>query len=154
MILIGLRFAVKTHGAYSSGSQDGSRLEGFHKNLMTSAVAVSGLGVLVWMVPNFLLGWFYGPNYVGYGSGGYGSYFGIAGTLNSHWYLIVIMVVFGSVTSFLGVYLVLRMRWSRFPEALKVQNFRRLMIVTWALWSANILVGYLIFYFYVIAGSG
>jgi uncharacterized membrane protein YozB (DUF420 family) len=154
LILIGLRYAIRTHNAYSSGSDDGPKHENVHKNLMTSAVIVSGLGVLLWMVPNFLQGWFYGPNFLGYGTGGYSSYFGIAGTYNPHWYLILLMAVIGSLTAILGVYLVLRMRWSRFPEALKVQNFRRVMIFTWGLWLTNVVVGFLVFYFYVLAGTG
>ena len=154
LILIGLRFAIRTHNAYSSGSATGPRFESFHRNLMTSAVVVSGLGVVIWMVPNLILGWFYGPNFLGYGIGGYSSYFGIGGTYNPHWYLILLMAVVGSVTSFLGVYLVLRMRWSGFPERLKVQNFRRVMITTWGLWFFNIVIGFLVFYFFVYLGSG
>lgn len=154
LILIGLRFAIKTHGAYAAGSEQAAKLEDVHKNFMTSAVIVSGLGVVIWMVPNFSLGWFYGTNFLGYGTGGYSSYFSIAGTYNSHWYLILLMVVIGSVTAFLGVYLVLRMRWSRFPESLKVQNFRRVMIVTWALWFLNILIGFLVFYYFAFLATG
>lgn len=154
LILIGLRFAVRTHNAYSSGSEAGARYEEVHRNIMTSAVVVSGVGALGWMVPNFVFGWFYGPNFLGYGSGGYSSYFGLAGIYNPHWYLIMLMVVVGSVTAFLGVYLVLRMRWSRFPERLKVQNFRRVMITTWTLWIINIAVGFLVFYYFALAGTG
>jgi hypothetical protein len=154
LILIGLRFAIRTHNAYAAGAEDGIKFEDVHKNLMTSAVIVSGLGVVVWMVPSFILGWFYGPNFLGYGTGGYSSFFGIAGTYNPHWYLLALMVTIGPITSFLGVYLVLRMRWSKFPERLKVQNFRRVMITTWSLWFVNIIVGLLVFYFYVYIGSG
>lgn len=154
LILIGLRFAIRTHNAYASGSEDGAKYENVHKTLMTSAVIVSGLGVLAWMLPNFLLGWFYGPNFFGFGTGGYSSYFAIAGTYNSHWYLLALMVVIGPVTSVLGVYLVLRMRWTGFPERLKVQNFRPVMITTWSLWFVNIVIGVLVFYFYVVVGTG
>ena len=154
LILVGLLFAMRTHRAYSTGADDGIKFEEVHRNLMTSAVFVSGLGVLVWMVPSFVLGWFYGSNLLGYGSGGYSSYFGIAGVYNPHWYLLLLMVVIGPLTAFLGVYLVLRMRWNRFPEALKVQNFRRVMITTWILWFVNIIIGFLVFYFFALVGTG
>jgi hypothetical protein len=154
LILIGLRSAMRTHRAYSSGSEDGAKYENVHKTMMTSAVIVSGLGVIAWMLPNFLLGWFYGPNFFGFGTGGYASYFSFAGTYYPHWYLLALMVGIGSLTSFLGVYLVLRMRWTGFPERLKVQNFRPVMITTWTLWFLNIVIGLLVFYFFVAAGTG
>jgi len=154
LILVGLGFAVRTHSAYATGSEQGLRYESIHRNLMTSAVFVSGLGTVIWMVPNFLLGWLYGSSFLGDGIGGYSSYFGFGGVANPHWYLILLMVVIGAMSAFLGVYLVLRMRWSRFPERLKVQNFRRVMIATWGLWLVNVAIGLLVFYFFVLAGTG
>jgi hypothetical protein len=154
LILVGLRFAIRTHNAYAAEKEEGEKFEKTHKNLMTSAVIVSGLGVLIWMLPNFLLGWFYSSTGLGYGSGGYLSYLQFQGSYYPHWYLIPIMVGVGSLTAFLGVYLVLRMRWRRFPQSLAVQNFRRVMIPTWSLWFANILVGFLVFYFFAYVGTG
>ncbi|HLQ06704.1 MAG TPA: hypothetical protein VK126_03015 [Nitrososphaerales archaeon] len=154
IILVGLRFAVLTHRAFAKGSDDGAKLEAKHKNLMTSAVVVSGLGAIVWMIPNYFLGWFYGTTGLGYGSGGYQSYYVFAGVYLDHWYLMVLMAGLGSITAILGVYLVLRMRWSRFPEALKVQNYRAVMITTWSLWFVNILVGFLVFYFFAFLQTG
>lgn len=159
LILVGLRFAIKTHRGYAAGtdagSQEGGKSEKTHKNLMTTAVMVSGLGALIWMIPNLYLGWFYSSSGLGYGSGGYLSYIQLpGGAYNEHWYLIPIMVMVGSITAFLGVYLVLRMRWSRFPQALAVQNFRAVMIVTWSLWFLNTVVGFLVFYFFVLVGTG
>ncbi len=74
LILVGLRYAIKTHNAVRAGSEEVPKYESVHKNLMTSAVIISGLGAIIWMVPNFLLGWFYGSNSLGYGTGGYASY--------------------------------------------------------------------------------
>jgi hypothetical protein len=154
LILLGVRYAILTHRAFSAGKEEGAKLESTHKNLMTSAVIVSGLGTIVWMLPNFLLGWFYGSNFMGYGTGGYASYFAYNGASYAHWYLIPLMVVIGSLTAVLGVYLVLRMRWSRFPEALKVQNFRAVMITTWSIWVVNVLIGLLVFYFFAYLQTG
>jgi hypothetical protein len=159
LILVGVRYAIKTHNAYAlgttEGGEKGQKSEKTHKNLMTFAVLVSGLGAVIWMVPNFLFGWYYDlGSFPGYGSGGYWSYFAQFGVYNPHWYLIPIMVVVGSLTAFLGVYLVLRMRWSRFPQRLAVQNFRPVMITTWSLWVVNVLVGILVFYFFAYLGTG
>lgn len=158
LILVGVRYAIRTHAAYKAGTPEsgemGQKSEKVHKNLMTAAVLVSGLGVTIWMVPNFILGWFYGPGFPGYGSGGYISYFEFQGTYYAHWYLIPAMVTLGVVTAFLGVYLVLRMRWSGFPQSLAVQNFRPVMISTWSLWVLNVLVGFLVYYFFAYLGTG
>ena len=154
LILVGLRFAIRTHRAFAAGKEEGSRYESTHKNLMTSAVIVSGLGALIWMVPNFLLGWFYSNTGLGYGSGGYLSYLQFQGSYYPHWYLIPLMVVVGTLTAVLGVYLVLRMRWSRFPQALAVKNFRAVMMATWTIWFVNVLVGFMVFYFFAYVGSG
>lgn len=154
IILVGLRFAILTHNAFAQGKEDGIKLESKHKNLMTSAVIVSGLGAIIWMIPNFFFGWSYGTGGLGYGSLGYPSYFNYFGVSNPHWYLIDFMVGIGGVTSFLGVYLVLRMRWSGFPERLKVQNFRPVMITTWSLWFINIMVGFLVFYYFAYLATG
>lgn len=154
MILVGLRYAILTHKAYAAGKGEGANFENTHKTLMTFAVVVSGLGAVIWMVPNFFLGWFYGPAVLGYGSGGYSSYFEFIGTYYAHWYLIPVMVVVGTLTAVMGVYLVLRMRWSKFPEFLKVQNYRRVMIATWGLWVVNVFVGILVFYFFAVVGTG
>ncbi len=158
VILFGLRYAVRTHNGYKAGtdegSQAGAKAETVHKNLMTSAVIISGLGAVIWMIPNFISGWFYSQGGIGYGSGGYTSYFEFSSSVYPHWYLILIMVAVGSVTAVLGVYLVLRMRWSRFPQALAVKNFRAVMITTWSMWFVNIMVGFLVFYFFVLVGSG
>ena len=154
IILVGLRYAILTHNAFAKGAENGIKLEGKHKNLMTSAVIVSGLGAVIWMIPNYFYGWIYGTNGLGYGRGGPESYYSTFGTANPHWYLIDFMIAVGSLTSFLGVYLVLRMRWSRFPEALKIQNFRPVMITTWSLWFINIMVGFVVFYFFVFLQTG
>jgi hypothetical protein len=155
LILVGVRYAIRTHNAYALGTNEGSekgqKYEKTHKTLMTSAVLVSGLGAVIWMVPNFVFGWYYDlGSFPGYGSGGYWSYFAQFGAYNPHWYLIPVMVVVGSLTAFLGVYLVL----SRFPQRLAVQNFRPVMITTWSLWVVNVFVGILVFYFFVYLGSG
>ncbi len=158
IILAGFMFAIRTHKGYKmgtdEGNQAGAKAEGSHKNLMTAAVLVSGVGALIWMVPNLLLGWFYNQGGLGYGSGGYLSYFQLAGALHPHWYLLLFMGVVGSLTAFLGVYLVLRMRWSGFPQRLAVKNFRAVMLTTWGLWFVNIIVGFVVFYFFVLAGTG
>jgi hypothetical protein len=159
LILVGVRYAIRTRVAYAlgtdAGSEMGQKSERMHKNLMTSAVLVSGLGVVVWMVPNFLLGWNYDfSTPLGYGTGGYPSYFAQFGAYLPHWYLIPIMVAVGSLTAILGVYLVLRMRWSRFPQRLAVQNYRPVMITTWSLWVVNVLVGILVFYYFAYVGTG
>jgi hypothetical protein len=158
MILVGLRFAILTHKGYAGGKDEevkkAAKFEATHKDLMTLAVVVSGLGAVIWMVPNFMLGWFYGAKGLGFGTGGYNSYFEFSNVYYAHWYLIPIMVVVGTLTAVLGVYLVLRMRWSGFPEFLKVQNYRRVMIVTWTLWAINLLIGILVFYFFAVLGAG
>lgn len=158
LILAGVRYAIKTHRAYASGNDDetkkGSRYEWVHKNLMTSAVVVSGIGALFWMIPNFLLGWNYGTSFPEYGTGGYQSYLTLFGAYNEHWYLIPVMVTLGVLTSVLGVYLVLRMRWSRFPQRLAVQNFRPVMITTWSLWVLNVFVGIAVYYFFAYLAVG
>ncbi|MBI3859595.1 MAG: hypothetical protein HY296_05075 [Thaumarchaeota archaeon] len=154
IILTGLRYAILTHDAFAQGTENGIKFESKHKNLMTSAVIVSGLGAVVWMIPNYFFGWFYGSSGLDYGSGGSASYFSVFGTANPHWYLIGFMVGIGSLTSFLGVYLVLRMRWRAFPERLKVQNFRPVMIVTWGLWFLNIMIGFVVFYYFVFLATG
>jgi hypothetical protein len=154
LILVGLRYAIKTHRAYSGGKDDGAKFEGTHKNLMTTAVVISGLGAVIWMVPNLFFGWFYGTTGLGYGTGGYQSYFSFTGAYYEHWYLLALMAVIGTVTAVLGVYLVLRMRWSRFPERLKVQNYRAVMITTWSVWTVNMVVGALVFYFFAFLQTG
>ncbi len=159
LILVGVRYAITTHRAYSSGTEEGSqkgqRTEKTHKNLMTTAVMVSGIGVLIWMVPNLIFGWNYDLGSIpGYGTGGVQSYLSFAGAYLPHWYLIPLMATLGSVTAVLGVYLVLRMRWSGFPRALVIQNFRPVMITTWTLWVLNVLVGIAVFYFFVYVGTG
>ena len=148
LLVVGLRFAVKTHAAYSKSSEDAGKFETVHKNLMTAAVVVSGLGVVIWMLPNFLLGWNYKSTGLGYGTGGYSTYFEAGGNYLPQWFLIPVMVVVGTATAVLGVYLVLRMRWSGFPQRLAVQNYRRVMIITWSLWTLNVIVGILVFYFF------
>ncbi len=154
LILVGLRYAILTHRAFAQGAENGIKLESKHKNLMTSAVIVSGLGALVWMVPNYFFGWSYGTQGLGYGSGGYPSYYVFVSVPNPHGLLILFMVTVGSITAFLGVYLVLRMRWSRFPERLKVQNYRAVMITTWSLWFVNIIVGFLVYYLFAYLAIG
>lgn len=154
LILVGVRYAILTHRALAGGKEGGAKHESTHKNLMTFAVVVSGLGTIIWMLPNFLLGWIYGSNFMGYGTGGYSSYLEYGGSYYAHWYLIPLMVVIGSLTAVLGVYLVLRMRWSKFPGALKVQNFRAVMITTWSIWVLNVLIGLLVFYFFAYLGTG
>ena len=180
LLLVGLRYAILTHNGFhmkdtamasSPTVQRGSvshestapkhgiapeRTEFIHKNIMTLAVVVSGIGVLIWMIPNLILGWFYSSSGLGYGSGGYLSYFEFGGVYNPHWYLIDLMIVVGSLTAILGIgiYLVLRMRWSEFPKQLAIQNFRGLMIVTWSLWFLNIILGFAVFYFFAYLQTG
>ena len=154
LILVGLAYAIRTHDAYKHGGEDGQKFERAHKNLMTSAVLISGLGTVIWMVPNFILGWYYSSTGLGYGTGGYTSYLSSGGSYLTHWYLIAFMAVVGSLTAFLGVYLVLRMRWSGFPKSLAVQNYRRVMIITWSLWFVNVIVGLLVFYYFAYAAVG
>ncbi len=120
-------------------------------NVMTSAVALSGVSVLSWMLPNFILGWFYGSNLLGYGTGGVGSYFGDDGQAWPHGYLIAIHVCLGGIAAVLGAYLVLRMRWRRLPRFLAVRNYRAVMRFTWATWFLNVFVGYAVFYFFAFA---
>jgi hypothetical protein len=154
LILVGVRYAILTHRFEAAGKEEGERFERVHKNLMTSAVVVSGIGTIIWMLPNLFLGWFYGSNFMGYGTGGVSSYLEYNGAYYAHSYLIVLMVAVGAVTAILGVYLVLRMRWSGFPAALKVQNYRAVMIATWILWVVNVLIGLLVFYFFAVLGTG
>ena len=154
LILVGLRYAILTHNAFAQGKEEGAKLESTHKKLMTSAVLVSGLGAAIWMVPNYFLGWSYDPNGFGYGTGGYQSYYLFQGIYNPHWYLLLFMTVVGTITAVLGVYLVLRMRWSRFPEALKVRNYRAVMITTWSLWFLNVIVGIFVFYYFAYLATG
>ncbi|MBI3840511.1 MAG: hypothetical protein HY297_00900 [Thaumarchaeota archaeon] len=153
-----MRYAIRTHKSYAAGTEEGSNLgaksEKTNKNLMTSAVIVSGVGAVFWMVPNFVFGWNYGTSFPEYGTGGYGSYLTLFGTYNPHWYLIPAMVAVGSATAFLGVYLVLRMRWSGFPRRLAVQNFRPVMITTWTLWVLNVFIGFIVYYFFAYTGTG
>ncbi|MHB8567629.1 MAG: hypothetical protein ACYC7D_13385 [Nitrososphaerales archaeon] len=54
LLLIGLSCAVKIHKEQESHSPQKS--ENAHKNIMTLAVIFSGLGTVIWTVPNFLLG--------------------------------------------------------------------------------------------------
>ncbi len=157
LILVGLRFAVQTHKALAAGKEEGQKLETAHKNLMTTAVLLSGLGTVIWMVPSLILGWYYSPSKgLGFGTGGYTSYFyqfGSTSALLSQWYLIAAMATLGTVVAILGIYLVLRMRWSGFPQRLAVQNYRRLMIITWGLWALNLVIGLTVFYFFSLPGA-
>ena len=164
LLLVGLRYAILTHNGIATRSKQASstpaasnpveRVESIHKNVMTLAVVVSGLGVIIWMVPSLILGWFYSTSGLGFGSGGYLSYFKFGGVYNAHWYLIDLMIVVGTLTSILGVYLVLRMRISSFPKAISIQNFKGLMIVTWSLWIINIFLGFAVFYLYAFLQTG
>ncbi|MFI5404815.1 MAG: hypothetical protein ACHQYR_03710, partial [Candidatus Gagatemarchaeaceae archaeon] len=81
IILLGLRFAIKTHNAFAQDKEDGAKMEWRHKNLMTSAVILSGLGAVVWMIPNYVFGWFYTNAGLDYGTGGYPSYYTTFGTV-------------------------------------------------------------------------
>ncbi len=149
LMLIGLRFAIRTHKAYAVQGKNAGKLETTHKNLMTTAVLVSGLGVLIWMAPSLILGWTYTPGGLGYGIGGYKSYFCCQTNFYlSHWYLLAAMFDLGTLSAIFGVYLVLRMRWSRFPKFLAVQDFRAVMIFTWVVWFLNVLIGFVVFYFF------
>ena len=150
LILVGLRYAVLTHRANAQGKEGGKGPEAVHKNLMTTAVIISGVGSIVWMIPNFILGWYYGSSGLGYGTGGYTSYLSYSGVYLPQWFLIPIMVVLGVVTAVLGVYLVLRMRWAGFPRSLAVKNYRSVMILTWSLWFINVIVGLLVFYYFAL----
>lgn len=154
VLLVGLRYGVRTRKGTRNAVTSVSSARRIHMNLMTGAVALSGAGLLVWMLPNFLLGWAYSPSGLGYGTGGYESYLQQGGVLVPHWYLIPIHVILGSLAAVFGVYLVLRMRWKRFPRRLAVRNYRVLMIATWSIWCADIFVGFFIFYFFVLRQTG
>ncbi len=154
LLVLGLRYAVRAHRAIRDRANPASRAERIHMNLMTSAVAVSGIGLAVWMLPAFLLGWGYGANLLGYGAGGYQSYLESAGVALPHAYLVILHVVLGTIVAALGVFLVVRMRWFSPPGAPSIGKYRFVMIATWSMWFANIFVGYAIFYYYVIRGTG
>ncbi len=154
LLLLGLRYGVRTHRAIRDRAGTASALERTHMNLMTAAVGVSGVGLLVWMVPNFLLGWGYGPNPLGYGSGGYPSYLQYGGVPLPHAYLVILHVLLGSLVALLGGFLVVRMRWGPPFKSPSIGKYRIVMIATWALWFGNIFVGYAIFYYFVIRGTG
>ncbi len=123
-------------------------------NLMTGAVALSGVGLVVWMLPNFLLGWGYGTGVLGYGTGGFQSYLGIGGHPLPHADLVILHVLLGTATAALGVLLVVRMRWGRSTEGPSIGNYRFVMVATWVMWFTNIFLGYAIFYYFVIQGTG
>ena len=154
LLLVGLRYGARTRRAMRERSDRASSYRKVHMDLMTAAVGVSGAGLLLWMLPNFLLGWNYGATGLGYGSGGVASYLEYHGTLLPHWYLIVLHVATGSVAGAFGVYLVLRMRWKNFPRAWSIRNYRGLMIFTWIVWFLNIWVGYAILYYFALVGTG
>ena len=154
LLLIGLRYGVRTRRTMASRSGGTSSARRTHSNLMTGTVVLSGLGLLVWMLPNFVLGWGYGTGGLGYGTGGYESYLRYGGSLLPHWYLIVIHVILGTLAAIFGVYLVIRMRWRRFPRFLAIRNYRGLMIVTWGIWFVDILVGYAVFFFFALSQTG
>lgn len=154
LLLVGLRYGIRTHRALLSGAESAARLERAHMNLMTAAVALSGIGLLVWMVPNFFFGWTYGTGLLGYGTGGYQSYLTYAGSALPHAVLVVVHVALGSVVAVLGLVLVVRMRWGRPARSASIGNYRYVMIATWAMWFVNIFVGYAIFYYFVLQGTG
>ncbi len=154
LLLLGLRYGVRTHRALQKGMESASVAEGIHMNLMTSAVAVSGVGLLVWMLPNFLLGWGYGTNLLGYGTGGYQSYLESSGVALPHAFLLILHILLGGIVAVLGALLVVRMRWGRVPRAPSIGIYRLVMVATWAMWFTNILVGYAIFYYFAILGTG
>ncbi|MDE1819599.1 MAG: hypothetical protein KGJ23_06205 [Euryarchaeota archaeon] len=150
LLLIGLVLAIRAHRAIAEGKAEAERHVNRHMNIMTTAILLSGAGLLLWMLPSFYLGWYYQKGGLGWGTGGWQSYvYQYQSSVPlTHGWLIVIHVALGSVAAILGVYLVLRMRWSGFPEALKVRNFRAVMITTWIVWFSNVLVGYLVFYYF------
>jgi uncharacterized membrane protein YozB (DUF420 family) len=155
LLVVGLWAALRTHRELHDAGRTGPPpSEWLHKNAMTAAVVVTGIGLVVWMVPNLLLGWYYSAHGLGYGSGGYASYFTAGGGPLPHSYLLWIHIPLGVLVVALGIYLVLRMRWSRFPARFAVQNFRAVMIATWILWMVNFVVGVAVFYYFAYAQTG
>ncbi|MCI4345814.1 MAG: hypothetical protein L3K07_03575 [Thermoplasmata archaeon] len=153
LLWVGLWFALRTHREIASGAAPAPS-ERFHRELMTAAVLVSALGLLLWMLPNLLYGWYYTPSGLGYGQGGYQSYFEFAGVPLKHSSLLLAHIALGSVSAAFGLYLLLRMRWRRFPSWLAVRNFRAVMVFTWCVWAANVFVGYVVFYYFAYAQTG
>lgn len=155
LLLVGLWAGIRTHRELHAPNPTGPPpSESLHKNVMTAAVGVSALGVAIWMLPNLLAGWYYSSKGLGYGSGGFDSYFTLGGAALPHAYLLWIHIPLGALVVALGVYLVLRMRWSRFPPRLAVRNFRALMVATWVLWMVNFAIGLAVFYYFAYAQTG
>lgn len=153
LLFIGLWFAFRTHREVAGGTSLAPS-ERFHQEIMTAAVLVSGLGLLLWMLPSLLDGWYYSTSGLGYGQGGYQSYFSYAGVPLKHASLLVVHILLGAISAVLGVYLLLRMRWKRFPKWLAVRNFRAVMVLTWSVWAVNVFVGYAVFYYFAYAQTG
>jgi uncharacterized membrane protein YozB (DUF420 family) len=153
LLFIGLWLAFRTHREIAAGASPAPS-ERFHREVMTAAVLLSGLGLLLWMLPSLLDGWYYTASGLGYGQGGYQSYFSYAGVPLKHASLLVAHILLGAVSAALGVYLLLRMRWRRFPKWLAVRNFRAVMVLTWCVWAVNVLVGYAVFYYFAYAQTG
>jgi hypothetical protein len=153
LLFLGLWFAVRTHREIAFGASPAPS-ERVHRELLTAAILVSGLGLLLWMLPNLLYGWYYSPSGLGYGQGGYQSYFAFAGIPLEHASLLLAHIVLGAVSAALGAYLLIRMRWKRFPKWLAVRNFRAVMVLTWCVWAINVFVGYAVFYYFAYAQTG
>ncbi|MCI4318555.1 MAG: DUF420 domain-containing protein [Thermoplasmata archaeon] len=155
LLLVGLWAGIRTHREMRAPTPAAPpSSESLHKNVMTAAVGVSAMGVIVWMIPNLLSGWYYTSTGLGYGTGGYDSYFTLSGAALPHAYLLWIHIPLGALVLGLAVYLVVRMRWAKFPPRLAVRNFRALMIVTWVLWIVNFAIGLAVFYYFAYVQTG
>ncbi|MCI4323147.1 MAG: hypothetical protein L3K03_03870 [Thermoplasmata archaeon] len=152
LLSLGLVYGHRSHREFARGGPVPS--ENVHKNIMTAAILLSGIGLVVWMIPSLLSGWYYTPGGLGYGTGGSGSYFSYGGTPLPDANLLMAHIVVGSIVAVAAVYLLLRMRWAGFPKRLAIQNFRWLMIGTWCLWVANTVLGYLVFYYFAYKQTG
>ncbi|MCI4363020.1 MAG: hypothetical protein L3K13_01765 [Thermoplasmata archaeon] len=152
-LFVGLWFAFRTHRELRSGAAPAPS-ERIHREIMTAAILLSGIGLLLWMVPSLLDGWYYSTSGLGYGTGGSQSYFAYAGMPLKHASLLLVHIALGAISAALGVYLLVRMRWKRFPAWLAVRNFRAAMVVTWCVWAANVFVGYAVFYYFAYAQTG
>lgn len=154
LLIAGFYLAFHAHRRTGPAIDLPGRAIFLHMNVMTLAITLAGVGLLVWMLPNLLLGWYYAPSGLGYGQGGIQSYFELGSGLTPHWYVLVAHLALGLTVAALALYLLLRMRWPAFPRRLAVVNFRRWMQVTWLLWIVNVAIGLAVFYFFVWTGTG
>jgi hypothetical protein len=154
LLLISMPYAWKAYRAKQKDPNIEVPEEETHGKLVDVAIVAAVIGALVWMVPSIFLGWYYTPWGIGYGTGGYLSYFILGSGLLPHWYLIALHVPIGALSGILAVYLLLRMQVKNFPKRLMVKRYHAWMVFTFSIWLLNAAIGYAIFYYYVIAGIG